>query len=172
MKQHLALIVVLAAAVGCGRPNDVARAQAEAEGVVNRAKPEVAELEHRVSILSMRGAKLTSAADYKLAGATLGEAQHELDTLKAELGKRSGEIAKAAAEQEEPRVIAEHLQAITDNTRESVRTHLAVAATDVTTGETWLVRAVEAPTAPPMPPPPAPETPTAPPTTDGASPTR
>jgi hypothetical protein len=168
VSKHLALYVVLAVAAGCGRPNDVGRLQNEAEGVVSRAKPEVAELEHRVSILKMRGATYQQSADYKAAGYTIGEAQHELDVLKGILAKRPAEIAAAANAQEDVRAVAEHLQAITDATRESVHTHLTIATADVTTGEAWLARAGSEPAITPPPPADKPAEPTA---TDGPPPT-
>ena len=162
MTKSIALIVVLAAAAGCGRPSDVARMQSEAEGVVSRARPEVAELEHRIAILTMRGPSYRGTPDYQKADFTIGEAKHELDLLKAELARRPAEIAAAANAQDDVRAITEHLQMITDNTRESVRTHLTVATADVATGETWLARAADAP-APVAPVPPPATEPVAPP---------
>lgn len=132
VKRFISLFLLLAA---CTKSSDLGALQEEAQGIVDRAKPEVAELEHRLAEVRMHQDRYNNAIDALEARNTIAEASGALQQLKAELAKKPAEIAEAAKGPDTAR-----LQSIIDDGRAYVDNQLTIATQGVTTAENWLAR--------------------------------
>ncbi len=121
--------------VGCGKPSNVPRMQEDAEMLVKRAQPQLADLEHRIAQIQLRGRSLpTTTAGYQMASTTIGAASSTVNKLKGELSLQNARIANAA------KTSADDLQRLTDELHTRIRTDLTVATADITTVESWIAQ--------------------------------